>query len=88
MLLNDAGGPVALSSPTVANLDGQQAVVVGDRAGYVWALHLADGSSVPGWPYYEGAPVDSTPSVAAINAFGLDSVFVGSGNTNAPTVGG
>ncbi|HLG67156.1 MAG TPA: hypothetical protein VKV36_04715 [Acidimicrobiales bacterium] len=88
VLLNDAGGPVALSSPTVANLDGQPAVVVGDRAGYVWALHLADGSSVPGWPYYEGAPVDSTPSVAAINAFGLDSVFVGSGNTNAPTVGG
>ena len=86
--LDDAGNPIALSSPNVANLDGQPAVVVGDRAGYVYAYHLADGSAVAGWPYYAGAPVDSTPSVAPINAGGLDSVFVGDGNSGAPTSGG
>ena len=31
--LNDASNPIALSSPNVANLDGQPSVVVGDRAG-------------------------------------------------------
>ena len=41
--LNDAGNPIALSSPNVANLDGQPAVVVGDRAGKVYAYHLSDG---------------------------------------------
>lgn len=86
--LNDAGNPIALSSPNVANLDGQPAVVVGDRAGYVYAYHLVDGSPVAGWPYNAGAPVDSTPSVAPINPGGLDSVFVGDGNSGTPTFGG
>ena len=85
--LNDPGNPIALSSPNVANLDGQPAVVVGDRAGFVYALHLANGSGVAGWPYYAGAPVDSSPSVAA-GIFGLDSVYVGSGNAATPTSGG
>jgi len=31
--LGDAGNPIALSSPNVANLDGQPAVVVADPAG-------------------------------------------------------
>ena len=44
--LNDAGNPIALSSPNVADLDGQPSVVVGDRAGYVYAYHLADGTGV------------------------------------------
>jgi len=86
--LDDAGNPIALSSPIVADLDGQPAVVVGDRAGYVYAYHLADGSPVAGWPYNAGAPVDSAPSVAPINAGGLDSVFVGDGNSGTPTSGG
>ncbi len=86
--LNDPGNPVALSSPTVANLDGKPAAVFGDRQGWVYALHLADGSSVGGWPYNAGAPVDSSPSVAPINIFGLDSVFVGSGNAATPNSGG
>jgi len=82
--LPDGGGPVAESSPNVANLAGGPAVVVGDRAGNVYALHLADGSTVPGWPYHEGAPVDSTPSVDP----GTNSVYIGSGNAANPTVGG
>jgi hypothetical protein len=86
--LNDPGNPIALSSPNVANLDGQPAVVVGDRAGRVYAFHLSDGSGVGGWPYNAGAPIDSSPSVAPVDAFGLDSVYVGSGNAATPTTGG
>ena len=44
--LPDGGNPIALSSPNVANLDGQPAVVVGDRAGKVYAYHLSNGSAV------------------------------------------
>jgi hypothetical protein len=87
--LNDAGGPIALSSPNVANLSGGASVVVGDRAGNVYAFNLATGAGVPGWPVSTGGvPVDSTPSVADINANGLSSVFVGEGNAATPTSGG
>jgi outer membrane protein assembly factor BamB len=86
--LQDAGYPIALSSPNVVDLDGQLAIVVGDRAGFVYAYHLADGTPVAGWPFYAGAPVDSTPSVSPINTGGLDSVFVGVGNAANPAAGG
>src|SRR5580704_12519200 len=87
--LNDANSPVALSSPNVANLDGQPSVVFGDRAGFVYAYHL-NGGGTPGghWPYGAGAPVDSSPSVAAINGNGLDTVYVGTGNVSTPSTGG
>ncbi|HVX22275.1 MAG TPA: hypothetical protein VHB02_13065 [Acidimicrobiales bacterium] len=92
--LPDAGHPVAQSSPNVATLDGGgPSVVVGDRAGKVWAFHLGGSTTgrptaVAGWPTQDGgAPIDSTPSVASLGG-GLDSVFVGSGNAEFPTVGG
>jgi hypothetical protein len=78
---------VIWSSPNVANLDGQPSIVVGGRSGLVYALHLADGSSAPGWPFNAGAPIDSSPSVAPID-FGLDTVYVGSGNVVSPNTGG
>ena len=87
--LNDAGGPIALSSPNVATLAGGASVVVGDRAGHVYAFNLASGATVPGWPVNtSGVPVDSTPSVADTGGSGLDSVFVGEGNAATPTSGG
>ena len=87
--LNDAGGPIALSSPNVATLAGGASVVVGDRAGHVYAFNLASGTTVPGWPVSTGGvPVDSTPSVADTTGGGLDSVFVGEGNAATPTSGG
>ena len=87
--LNDAGGPIALSSPNVATLAGGASVVVGDRAGHVYAFNLASGATVPGWPVSTGGvPVDSTPSVADTTGSGLDSVFVGEGNAATPTSGG
>jgi len=88
-VLNDARGPVALSSPNVATLAGGPAVVVGDRAGHVYAFGLASGAGVPGWPVNTGGvPVDSTPSVSDTTGSGLDSVFVGVGNAATPTSGG
>ncbi|HEX3566935.1 MAG TPA: hypothetical protein VHU17_16315 [Acidimicrobiales bacterium] len=87
--LPDAGNPIAQSSPTEANLDGSgRSVVVGDRGGTLWAFHLADGSTTPGWPVHVGAPIDSTPSAARVDGSGFDSVFIGAGNAAQPTVGG
>jgi hypothetical protein len=95
-MLPDGNQPIALSSPTVANLDGQPSVVVGDRRGFVYAVHLAtpggSGSppaptSVAGFPTTdESGPIDSPPSVASVN--GQPEILVGSGNDVDPSTGG
>ena len=86
--LPDGGAPIGQSSPSEATLDGGgPAVVVGDRAGNVWAFHLSNGSGVAGWPAHTGAPIDSTPSVTP-DGGGTDDVFVGAGNAASPNVGG
>ncbi len=89
-VLPDAGGPIAQSSPGLATLDnGGPSVVVGDRAGNLWAFHLGDGQPPAGWyPAHVGAPVDSTPSAASVDGSGYDSVYVGGGNAADPYVGG
>jgi hypothetical protein len=93
--LADQGQPIAESSPVEAALDGSgPSVVVGDRAGYLYAYHLSDGSAVNGWPARvvsangSPAPVDSTPSVAMITGSSFDSVFVGAGDAGNPNAGG
>jgi len=88
--LPDAGRPIALSSPDVATLRDAPAVVVGDRAGHVYAFYLSNGKPVPGWPAStRGIPVDSTPSVAALGSPSPDdTVFVGVGNSSTPDSGG
>jgi hypothetical protein len=85
----DKGNPIAESSPMVATLDSAgPAVVVGDRSGYLYAYHLADGSPVTGWPVYDSGPgIDSTPSAATLGGSSLDSIFVGSGDSQTPAVG-
>jgi hypothetical protein len=87
--LPDGGSPVAQSSPSVATLDGSgPSVVVGDRAGNLWAFHVADGSGTPGWPaHLPGVPIDSTPS-ATPDGGGTENVYVGAGNASQPNVGG
>lgn len=88
-VLPDRGGPPALSSPNLATLDGLPVVTFGDRAGHVYAFFLANGAPVPGWPVNAGAPVDSTPSVAALNPASTDdTVFVGAGDAANPHTGG
>jgi outer membrane protein assembly factor BamB len=85
--INDPGQPIAGSSPASGNLDGAgPAVIVGDRSGRIYAMHLADGSNVPGWPYNGGIAVDSTASVTGAGATAR--VFVGVGNSAKPTLGG
>jgi fibronectin type 3 domain-containing protein len=86
----DKGNPIAESSPMLAMLDAVgPAVVVGDRSGYLYAYHLADGSAVAGWPVSDGGmPIDSTPSVAPLEGGSLDSVFVGAGDAAEPGAGG
>lgn len=87
--LPDDGDPIAEGSPMVATLGpGGPAVVVGDRAGYLYAFHITDGSPVAGWPVDTGAPIDSTPSVGPGPAGGSDQVFVGTGNAFLPDAGG
>jgi hypothetical protein len=86
--LPDAGAPIAEGSPNVATLDsGGKSVVVGDRAGGVYAFHLSNGSAVGGWPVHLGAPIDSTPSVSP-DGSGTDFIYVGSGDAINPTAGG
>jgi outer membrane protein assembly factor BamB len=82
----DGSNPIALSSPNVANLYGGPAVVVGDESGYVYTFNLATGARE--WTYNAGAPVNSSPSVAAVTGGSLDSVFVGTGDAADPTAGG
>jgi PQQ-like domain len=93
--LPDRGAPVALSSPNIATLDGVPAVVVGDRAGHLYALSLASGAAIPGWPASTGGiPIDSTPSVAPLASSAHDgsspddTVFVGVGDAATPHRGG
>ena len=87
-VLPDAGAPIAQGSPGRATLDGSgPSVVVGDRAGSLYAFHLSDGSSVRGWPARTGAPIDSTPS-SSPDGKGTDNVFVGAGNASQPSAGG
>ncbi len=86
--LPDGPNPIAQSSPTVATLDGGgPSVVVGDRAGNVWAFHLSNGSAPGGWPAHASGPIDSTPS-ATPNGFGTETVFVDTGNAAQPASGG
>ena len=55
--LPDGGSPIAQSSPSVATLDGSgPSVVVGDRGGNLWAFHLSNGSTTPGWPAQRPGP--------------------------------
>jgi hypothetical protein len=84
------GSPISLSSPNLATLPGGPAVVVGDQGGHVLAFELANGALVPGWPASTGGtPVDSTPSVAAVDPGSPnDTVFVGEGSPGAPHAGG
>jgi outer membrane protein assembly factor BamB len=79
----DPSAPIALSSPAVATLEHRRVAVVGDLAGRLYALQLANGSEIPGWPASTGgAPIESPPSIDG------ERVFVGAGSAAAPFTGG
>ncbi len=84
----DQTAPIGLGSPGLGTLDGGgPAAIVGDRAGGLYAFHLSDGSTVPGWPVGTGGvAVDSTPSVVGSGAGAQ--VLVGLGTSARPQAGG
>jgi outer membrane protein assembly factor BamB len=84
----DTVGPIALSSPTVATIDGVEAVVFGSEDGELYVVNAATGANLPGWP----EPVDlsgstptaieSSPTVADLDGPGKPpSIIVGAGST-------
>jgi len=73
---------IDLSSPNLATLDGAgQSIVVGSRVnGCVYAVHLSNGTTTPGWPQQcNGNSADSTPAVLPVGG-GLDDVVVSTGD--------
>ena len=81
----DGSNVIAKSSPIAGTLDSAgQSVIVGDRSGKVYALHLSNGSPVPGWPVtIPGNPqIDTAPSTNG------PEVFIGAGNASNPALGG
>ena len=77
-----ANSQIVESSPNQATLDSDGlSIVVGSRGnGCVYAVHLSNGSTTPGWPKCPDAGIDSSPSVYAPTG-GLDDVFVTTGDT-------
>ncbi len=81
-------GTIAESSPTVADLAGGPAVVVGDLGGNLWAFNLATGNPVPGWPAHTAPaaapgpqrPLDGPVSAVRLAGQPYDTVFVGVGD--------
>jgi len=78
-----ANSQIQLSSPNLANLDGGgPSVVVGSRVnGCVYAVHLTNGSTTPGWPQCTGTAVDSTPAALPAGG-GRDNVVVTTGDVS------
>jgi hypothetical protein len=81
-------GPIALSSPTVAEIDGVDAVVFGSENGDLYVVNAATGANLPGWPQPVslggGAPtsIESSPTVAYLNGpSNPPTIIVGAGST-------
>jgi hypothetical protein len=81
-------GPIALSSPTVAEIDGVEAVVFGSEDGDLYVVNAETGANLPGWPepvtLSGGAPtaIESSPTVAYLNGpSNPPTIIVGAGST-------
>ena len=81
----DGSNVIARSSPIVGTLDSAgQSVIVGDRSGRVYALHLSNGSTVPGWP----VTVPGNPQIDTAPSTNGPEVFIGAGTAANPALGG
>jgi ribosomal protein L24E len=78
-----ANTQIVESSPNQARLDSDGlSIVVGSRGnGCVYAVHLSNGSTTPGWPKCTDAGIDSSPAVYPTGG-GLDDVYVTTGDTS------
>ena len=84
-------GPVWMSSPVVATIDGVKAVVLATLSGEIYVVNARSGRELPGWPQWvhinSSTPtaVDSSPAVAYLD--GPDrppSIIVGAGSLWRP----
>jgi hypothetical protein len=80
-------GPVWMSSPLIATIDGVKAVVMGTLSGEVYVLNAKSGAELPGWPEFvhinSPAPtaIDSSPAVAYLDGPNRPpSIIVGAGS--------
>lgn len=84
----DTIGPVAISSPTVATINGTQVVMFGSENGYLYVVNATTGEPMPGWPQpvdiAPGVPtaIESTPTLAYMNGPTRPPIIlVGAGST-------
>ena len=80
-------GPVWMSSPVVATIDGVKAVVLATLSGEIYVVNAKSGRELPGWPQWvhinspTPTAIDSSPAVAYLD--GPDrppSIIVGAGS--------
>ncbi len=80
-------GPVWMSAPVVATLDGVKAVILATLSGEIYVVNAKSGRELPGWPQWvhinspTPTAVDSSPAVAYLD--GPDrppSIIVGAGS--------
>ncbi len=86
----DTVGPIALSSPTVATIDGVEAIVFASEDGELYVVDASTGANLPGWPQplrLSGAAptaIESSPTVAYLDGPARPpSIIVGAGSTYA-----
>jgi hypothetical protein len=84
-------GPVWMSAPVVATIDGVKAVVLATLSGEIYVVNARSGRELPGWPQWvhinstSPTAVDSSPAVAYLD--GPDrppSIIVGAGSLWRP----
>ncbi|HUY29580.1 MAG TPA: hypothetical protein VMV02_01130 [Acidimicrobiales bacterium] len=85
---SDTLGQIAISSPTVATVEGVQAVVFGSESGYLYVINALTGANLPGWPepveLAPGTPsaIESSPTVAYLDGpTKPPTIVVGAGST-------
>ena len=86
----DTVGPIALSSPTVATIDGVSAVVFASENGELYVVNATTGANLPGWPQavdLSGAAstaIESSPTVAYLDGpTKAPTILIGAGSTYA-----
>ncbi|MGA2529924.1 MAG: hypothetical protein ABSG36_12270 [Acidimicrobiales bacterium] len=80
-------GPVWMSSPVVATIDGVKAVVLATLSGEIYVVNALSGAELPGWPQYvhinspTPTAIDSSPAVAYLDGPNKPpSIIVGAGS--------